>query len=156
MDTQELAKKLMGIAKGSSAVAAIERACWFDGEECPYGKPGGQFMQRPAVFCRMPKEGESGRKGCAKTFDHRGELLEFSEIHVEGICENLIEPNELESLIGDKGVRLAAMVAKVADNYKDKTQKETLKLAGEILAGEEENDERNPEVIMSSELDALL
>ena len=45
MDSQELTRRLLEIAKGSPGITITERTCWFDGEECPYGRPGGSVLE---------------------------------------------------------------------------------------------------------------
>lgn len=41
-------------------ILGSDKACWLDGTTCPYGSPGGKFMDRPTSFCFL------GNGGCAK------------------------------------------------------------------------------------------
>ncbi len=34
------------------AQKAVTRACWLDGDQCPYGSPEGMFKNRPTTFCQ--------------------------------------------------------------------------------------------------------
>lgn len=108
-----------------TVIQASPKACWLDGQDCPYGQPYGQFRYRPTVFCIIPTRDGSG---CTK-------LLEYSDDldHVGGgFIESEIE-RRIDERVEEKQVKFDGEVRAVADELDDPAEKETLKLAADII-----------------------
>lgn len=139
MDKQELTERLLEIAgvrqivkveqivSRGPGIILSERACWLDGEECPYGgKPEGQFLKRP-VFC-VPKT--NNREGCLKLSEN---LDDLEELMREGVREDIEEgvSEKVEKATTSVSNELSAL----ADDAEGDQAKEVLKLAAELIKG---------------------
>lgn len=129
MDSQELSRRLLEIAKGSPGITITERACWLDGEECPYGKPEGQLLKRPKSFCK-PKGKEL--TGCPKLNDNLGEIDELTSVSVYQELSG-----EIEEEIKKATTRVSSELRALADGAESDQVKGTLKLAAELIEKEE-------------------
>lgn len=158
MDSEELNRRLLEIAGASAKSreeetareaarlqeeAKRERVCWLDGEECPYGKPGGQFTMRPTASCR-PRTPHGA--GCMRFSDIVEELDELASI-------TLLE--KLEGEVNEKVEKATTKVSKelwaLADGAKDQQVKEILKLASELVEKEEDLEDR--EIVLLEDLE---
>ncbi len=133
MDSQELARRLLEIAKGEETarvgpcVIKTERACWLDGEECPYGRPEGQFLKRPGLDCK-PRTSEI--TGCLKLNENSDELEDMlSRAFLEGLEKDVSE--KVKKATTSVSNELSAL----ADDAEDNQAKEVLKLAAELIKG---------------------
>jgi hypothetical protein len=143
MDSQELSKRLLKIAKTET-----ERACWLDGGECPYGRPEGQFLKRPEALCKpcRPPVG-AGTNGCSKLNDQSEELGELmSEYLRSGIRE------ELSEKIKKATTKVSSELIALADRAEDNQAKEVLKLAAELIE-QEEGDLEDRDIVLLEDLD---
>ncbi len=112
------------ITKTDSTFSIIPgKRCWFDGQDCNYGLPQGQFRNRPRAFCHTKNKG-----GCAKLRgDNLGELETFMD---ESIGQYV------EAIFDNQGVALSNEVLTVAqeiDSHDNPEQRDTLILASEII-----------------------
>ncbi len=152
MDSQELTKRLLEIAKGgeSPGITAIEteRACWLDGEECPYGRPGGQFLKRPLAFCKpcRPPAG-AGTNGCYKLNNQSEELDELMSEFSRSIIRE-----ELSEKVKKATTKVSSELRALADGAEDNQVKETLKLAAELIE-QEEGGLENRDIVLLDDLD---
>ncbi len=134
MDSQELARRLLEIARGKKTAEAgpldvtiTERACWLDGEECPYGRPEGQFLKRPRVDCK-PKTKRS--MGCSKLSENSDEL---DDLMREDVRESIEE--EVSEKVSKATTSVSNELSALADDAEGDQAKEVLKLAAELIKG---------------------
>ncbi len=141
MDKQELTGRLLEIAgvkqivkveqivNREPGIVLTERTCWLDGEECPYGRPEGQFLKRPRVDCK-PRTEKS--MGCLKLNENSEELdgLMREEVR-EGIEKEVFER------IKKAVTKVSSELRALADRAEDSQEEEVLKLAAELIEKEE-------------------
>ena len=128
MDAQELNKRLLEIAKGSQNIAKTERACWLDGAECPYGRPGGQFLKRPEKSC-VPKT--EYKTGCLKLSEN---LDDFEDLMREDVREDL--ERAVSEKVNKAATSVSSELSALADNAGNNQVKGVLKLAAELVKEE--------------------
>lgn len=137
------------------------RKCWFDGEECPYGRPNGEFRFRPKTFCQMPF---SDGAGCSKLADERELIEDFFHQFIENYNYDEREPinvHDLESAVAEQSLTLSDKIRQVtqeANEIIDLEKKSLLNEAAEIIEKAEESNPRgsiclNPEIVNSSVID---
>lgn len=131
MDAQELSRRF------------TERACWLDGEECPYGRPGGQFLKRPRVDCK-PKTKES--MGCSKLSENSDE---FDDLMREDVRESIEE--EVSEKVKKAVTKVSSELRALADQADDQ-EKKVLKLAAELIE-EEEGGLEDRKIVLLTDLD---
>ena len=150
MDKQELTRRLLKIAgmkqivnRGPS-ISLIERTCWVDGEECPYGRPEGQFLKRPVRSC-VPRT--ENRTGCLKLNEN---LDDFEDLMREDVRE------DLERAVSEKVSKATTTVSSelraLADGAGDGQEKEVLKLTAELIR-EEESGLENRKIVLLEDLE---
>jgi len=125
MDIQELNRRLLEIVKGTPTVTITERACWLDGEECPYGRPEGQLLKRPTVFCRPQSK---SRSGCLKLNDHCEELYELMN---KSLC--YAPKEEIYRKVEKAVTKVSSELGALADQATSCGAKELLKIAAELI-----------------------
>ena len=109
------------------------RACWLDGSECPYGQPGGQFLDRPRIFCRPSKEDGTPGTGCSVIDDNLDDLHEVAKEIQRKEIERALSP-----IMEEQALSLSGEVDAAADNEKDEKKKGVLKLAATVIKEREE------------------
>lgn len=151
-----------GINRGIKELLVIinSEACWIDGEPCPYGRPEGKFIFRPAISCFTQKSSSvGGTIGCIKISDFRSELERLFNLE-PGEIENLrtrkdgIDANKLETKTAEATCTLDEQVALSAERTSNPIKKKILELASSVL--EESEGDINPEVMESSVIDQFL
>ena len=125
MDSQELTRRLLEIAKGSPGIIITERTCWLDGEECPYGRPEGQFLKRPRADCK-PKTKKSA--GCSK-FNENSD--EFDDLMREDVRKSI--EKDVSEKVSKATTSVGNELSALADDAEDDQAKEVLKLAAELI-----------------------
>lgn len=145
MDSQELARRLLEIAKvGPQVLPKPERTCWLDGEECPYGRPEGQFLKRPRVDCK-PKTKRS--MGCSKLSENSDE---FDDLMREDVRESIEE--EVSEKVKKATTKVSRELRALADQTKNDKAKEVLKLAAELIE-EEDDGLEDRKIVLLGDLD---
>lgn len=140
MDSQELSRRLVGIAKGSLGITITKRTCWIDGSDCPYGQPEGQFLFRPRQFCRPSREGSSG---CRRVDDCSDELKSLvTSILVEG----------MEEKIKKAATKVSSELRALADQATGGGAKDLLKMVAELIE-KKEFDLENREIVLLEDLE---
>ncbi len=131
---RELDRELIGhlTLKAKAKEEARSKACWIDGSECPYGQPGGQFLDRPRLFCRPSRDGKSGT-GCSVIDDNLDDLHEVAK----GIQRKEIR-RALSPIIEERVLLLSGEVDAAAENEKDEEKKGVLRLAAVVIKEREE------------------
>ena len=147
MDPQELTRKLLEIAGVGKSIAITKRACWLDGSECPYGMPGGQFINRPVTFCRPNHPTSHGTNGCPRLNDHLDELKKpMAELLGDEIREGFSQKIEKAT------TKISSELKALADQTRNEPTKGVLKLAAELIeAGEDRLEDRK--IVLLEDLD---
>ncbi len=114
--------------KTQSSNQKPNRACWLDGSECSYGQPGGQFLDRPRIFCRPSKEDGTPGTGCSVIDDNLDDLHEVAKELQRKETEEA-----LSAIMEEQTLSLSDEVDAAADNEKDEKKKGVLKLAAAII-----------------------
>lgn len=137
MDKQELTGRLLEIAgvrqivkveqivNRELGIVLTERTCWLDGEECPYGRPEGQFLKRPRVDCK-PRTEKS--MGCLKLNENSEEL---DGLMREDVREDI--EKEVSEKVSKATTSVSNELSALADDVEDDQVKGTLKLAAELI-----------------------
>jgi hypothetical protein len=126
IDTQP-SKSVAGISYRPESVQN-ERACWLDGDECPYGRPEGQFLLRPRHFCR-PSGDES--YGCRKIDDNIEDLEDLLHSLITEEMENLRRAIKAE--LERATTRLSDQVRNLANGVDDSLVKGLIELVAEWI-----------------------
>ncbi len=146
MDAQELRSRLLEIAgvkqvvrveqvvSRGPGIVLSERACWIDGEDCPYGRPGGRFLERPIRSC-VPRT--DNKTGCLKLNENLDDLEDLMREEVrESIEEGVSEK------VSKATTSVSSELFALADDATDEQVKKTLKLAAELIKEEEGIEDR--------------
>ncbi len=148
MDPQELSRRLLEIAKGGLGATPIERTCWLDGRECPYGNPEGQFLKRPPTFCKPHKSQGHGTNGCLKLNEHSDEL---DGLLSESLRYEMRE--ELSEKVRQATTKVSHELSAIAEQAEsDQTQK-VLKLAAELIEKGEEDGLVDRDIVLLEDLE---
>ena len=113
------------------------RACWIDGEECPYGRPRGQFLFRPKQFCRP---GVGPGTGCQKINDSE----DLTVMKEEALRQEWQE--QLSEIVKETTLKLSCEVRTVAESEENKQKKGVFKLAADLIE-EREKSERDTQIV---------
>jgi hypothetical protein len=147
MNSQELKERLLKMIEGEKAIIlnnkpnnsnGYTRACWLDGEECPYGRPEGQFLYRPRHFCYPSREG-----GCRKIDDN---LEELKDLFYPLIMEDL--RRVIEARLERATTRLSDQVKSLADGVNDSLIKGLIGLITEWI-----KENGDGEIVLPDDLD---
>lgn len=155
MDAQELNNRLLEIANvrqivrveqavsRGPGIVLTERACWLDGEECPYGRPEGQFLKRPTVSC-VPRTSEI--TGCLKLNEASDELEDL----MDGSLLERLE-KEVSEKVSKATTSVSSELGALADGAKDDQVKKVLKLAAELI--KEWDDVEDRKIVLLEDLE---
>lgn len=116
------------------------RECWLDGDECPYGQPGGKFLDRPKNFCQLSV--------CHKLDDLCDEL---EELYQGGKYFEERVDDAVEEEFNAKSKKLSELIGEIANQSfasdEEAQMQGVLLLAAEVLLTEGEVTDCNPLVV---------
>jgi hypothetical protein len=131
------------IRLGLESKGLPSRTCWLDGEECPYGRPDGQFLKRPERSC-VPRT--KNKTGCLKLNENSDALEDMLS---EGFIEEAKE--KVSEIINRATTSVSNELSALADEAEEGQVKEVLKLAAELV--KEGGGVKNRKIVLLEDLD---
>lgn len=123
MDQTELTRRLAEPIE-PRFIKPNPKACWLDGDECPYGQPEGKFRYRPTNFCQVGV--------CMKLDDYVSDFENMSGIYIE----RLVNKKLIEKL-DNEIVTLSSELRVISEEIKNEEKKKLLILTADLIEDDE-------------------